>query len=100
MTFPMKNSVLDNFPPCPPAQAPLKSANFIFIVVSLSLKGKSPNLPRIFFRAKPLKTWKNQGKHPNNQGNSLLKINQGKEGQGSAPWPPKNQRFLVTRIPV
>ena len=37
MTFPMKNSVLDNFPPCPPAQPPLKSANFIFIVVSLSL---------------------------------------------------------------
>ena len=37
MTFPMKNSVLDNFAPCPPAQAPLKSANFIFIVVSLSL---------------------------------------------------------------
>ena len=35
MTFPMKNSVLDNFPPCPPAQAPLKSANFIFIVVSI-----------------------------------------------------------------
>ena len=35
--FPMKNSVLDDFPPCPPAQAPLKSANFIFIVVSLSL---------------------------------------------------------------
>ena len=37
MTFPMKNSVLDNFPPCPPAQAPPGSANFIFIVVSLSL---------------------------------------------------------------
>ena len=33
----MKNSVLDNFPPCPPAHAPLKSANLIFIVVSLSL---------------------------------------------------------------
>ena len=36
----------------------------------------------------PLKPWKKQGKHPNNQGNSLLKIyqgnpnNQGKEGQG------------------
>ena len=37
MTFPMKNSVLENFPPCTPAQAPLKSANFIFIVLSLSL---------------------------------------------------------------
>ena len=38
MTFPMKNSVLDNFPLCPPAHPPpLKSANFIFIVVSLSL---------------------------------------------------------------
>ena len=34
----MKNSALDNFPPCPPAHPPLKSANFIFIVVSLSLK--------------------------------------------------------------
>ena len=34
----MKNSVLDNFPLCPPAHPPLlKSANFIFIVVSLSL---------------------------------------------------------------
>ena len=31
----MKNSVLDNCPPCPPAQAPPKSANFIFIVVLL-----------------------------------------------------------------
>ena len=30
MTFPMKNSVLDNFPPCPPAQAPLKNAKFYF----------------------------------------------------------------------
>ena len=34
----MKNSVLDNFPLCPPAHPPpLKNANFIFIVVSLSL---------------------------------------------------------------
>ena len=38
MTFPMKNSVLDNLPPCTPAHPPPKSANFIFIVVSLSLK--------------------------------------------------------------
>ena len=38
MTFPMKNSVLENLPPCTPAQGPLKSAIFIFIVVSLSLK--------------------------------------------------------------
>ena len=38
MMFPMKNSVLDNFPLCPPAHPPpLKSVNFIFIVVSLSL---------------------------------------------------------------
>ena len=34
MTFPMKNSVLDHFPSWPPAHPPLKSANFIFIVVS------------------------------------------------------------------
>ena len=34
----MKNSVLDNFPLCPPAHPPLKNANFIFIVVSLSLR--------------------------------------------------------------
>ena len=33
----MKNSVLDNFPPCPPAHPPWKVQNFIFIVVSLSL---------------------------------------------------------------
>ena len=33
----MKNSVLDNFPLGPPCPPPLKSANFIFIVVSLSL---------------------------------------------------------------
>ena len=36
-TFPMKNSVLDDFPLCPTAHPPLKSANFNFIVVSLSL---------------------------------------------------------------
>ena len=42
MTFFMKNSVLDNFPPCPPAHPPLllKSVNFVFIVVSLSLREK------------------------------------------------------------
>ena len=40
MTFPMKTSVLDNFPLCPPAHPPLKDANFIFIVVSLSLSHK------------------------------------------------------------
>ena len=34
----MKNSILDNFPPCPPAQAPPEKCNFIFIVVSLSLR--------------------------------------------------------------
>ena len=49
-----------------------------------------PSLPN------PLKPWKRQGKHPNHQGNSLLKIyqgnpkNQGKEGQGeSSAIPPK-----------
>ena len=31
MTLPMKNSVLDNFPPCLPAQPPRKSANFILL---------------------------------------------------------------------
>ena len=35
--FPRKNSVLDNFPLCPLLTPPLKNANFIFIVVSLSL---------------------------------------------------------------
>ena len=41
--------------------------------------------------ADPPKTLENQGKHPNNQGNSLLKVyqgnpkNQGKEGQGGYP---------------
>ena len=33
----MKNSVLDNFPPCPPAHPPPEKCKFIFIVVSLSL---------------------------------------------------------------
>ena len=40
----MKNSVLDNYPLCPPAHPPpLKSANFIFIVVSLSLSWAAAN---------------------------------------------------------
>ena len=36
MTFPMKNRIWDDLPLCPPAPPPLKSANFNFIVVSLS----------------------------------------------------------------
>ena len=44
----MKNSVLDNFPPCPPAHPPLKSANFIFIVVSLSLRVSKPGCFPLF----------------------------------------------------
>ena len=37
VTFPTKNSVLDDFPLCSQGRTPLKTANFIFIVVSLSL---------------------------------------------------------------
>ena len=37
MTFPAKTSVLDGFPLCPECPTPLKTANFIFIVVSPSL---------------------------------------------------------------
>ena len=59
MTFPMKNSVLDNFPPCPPAH-PLKSANFIFIVVSLSLTQKKKtefSFQLSSARVRPPKQW-------------------------------------------
>ena len=50
----------------------------------------------------PQNPWKRQRKYQNNQGNSLLKINQGNpknqgmEGQGSASWPHESQRFLAT----
>ena len=46
MTFPMKNSVSDNFLPAPLPIPPLKSANFIFIVVSLSLIENPPTAYR------------------------------------------------------
>ena len=37
--FPTKQAFLDNFPPCPQGPPPLKSENFIFIVVSPALNG-------------------------------------------------------------
>ena len=44
MAFPTKNSVLDDFPLSPP---PKKAANFIFIVVSLSLRQDGSGLPKV-----------------------------------------------------
>ena len=39
--FPRKQSFLDDFPLCPQGPPPLKSENFIFIVVSPSLKNRN-----------------------------------------------------------
>ena len=47
MTFPMKNSVLDNFPLCPPVHPPPEKRKFYFIVVSLSLKRTGKRLSRV-----------------------------------------------------
>ena len=58
-------------------------------LVFLFYQGKTSNLPRISLTAEPTNQWKRQRKYQNNQGNSLLEINQGnpknqgKEGQGS-----------------
>ena len=41
----MKNSVLDNFPPCPPAQAPPEKCKFYFYCrLAFSEGGKSPKI--------------------------------------------------------
>ena len=42
MTFPMKNSVLDNFPPCPPAHPPWK-VQFFFVYFRLAFSDSSEN---------------------------------------------------------
>ena len=66
----------------------LSSLSLIFLFLSR----KTPKFTKEFpFLSNPIKPWKNQGKHPNNQGNALLEIQQGnskkqgKEGQGTSP---------------
>ena len=70
-------------------------------LIFLAYQGKPLKLTKDFCPLpNPLKPWKSQRKHRNNQGNSLLKINQGipknqgKEGQGSSgEGPPDSPEF-------
>ena len=80
----------------------VNSLSFLSLVV-LFYQGKPPKLTKDFpSLPNPLKPWKKQGKHPNNQGNSLLKFNQGnpnnqgKEGQGFLPKNTKPPELSTT----